>query len=420
MHLNHVLVSKELGGAGLTALGVATALHRRAQAIRVWIPGDGAAACEARRLGLDVRCYNPALISSSRSPLQTAIGCLGLLRSLRLGRDGLVHIHSPYVYRMLLPSLLLSRMRCVVHVQIEEDEETLRWAFRRPPELIVTCARFLIETVRRALPPRVQARQWIEAVPNAVDTRRFAPGDKQEAKERVGAPKDFPLALMLANLAPHKGQETAIRAVSILKQAGTQVHCWLAGIERGGATTYTDRLRALIAELGVSDLVRLLGQRDDVEFLLRASEFFLLPSTREGLPLSLLEAQACKVPVLAARTAGVPEIVTDGETGFLISADDAEGYAERIRLLLENPALYHGIAEQAHARAICESDWDCFSERIMMLYRALLERPRARAVSPADSGAFRAGRRRSWEIPAAAAGRTTVPLAAPVERLRTN
>ena len=58
---------------------------------------------------------------------------------------------------------------------------------KRPPELIVTCARFLVERVRGSLPEAVQQTQWIEALPNTVDTEKFFPVDRQEAKGRVGA-----------------------------------------------------------------------------------------------------------------------------------------------------------------------------------------------------------------------------------------
>jgi glycosyltransferase involved in cell wall biosynthesis len=378
MQCNQVLVSRELGGAGLIALRIADELRTRMRPSRVWIPGKGAATHEAHRLGLDVECYDGALISESQSRWQSVIGNLEFWKNLRGGGGGLVHVHSPYAYRLLLPGLILSRMPLVAHVHNDEGHESFRWTFRRPPHLIITCARFLVDPVRQALPRSLQQRQWIEAVPNAVNTRRFAPGDKQDAKQSVGAPTDSPLALMLANLAPHKGQETAIRAVAILKQAGVSIRCWLAGIERGGGKSYTDRLETLIWELGVEDHVRLLGQREDADLLLQAADFFLLPSTHEGLPLSILEAQATKVPVLAAPTAGIPEVVADGETGFLIAADDAVGYADRIQSLLNQPALYRRVAEQAHARAISELSWEGYCERIMFLYQALLQRHRLR------------------------------------------
>jgi glycosyltransferase involved in cell wall biosynthesis len=376
MRADQILVSKHLGGAGVVALRLADELRRRSRVSRVWIPGEGSAAREAGRLGLDVRVYDEVLNSGSPSRMRSAIAQLRLWRDLKAGAPGLVHVHSPHAYRRLLPSLLLSGARRVVHVHIDEEPEGLRWAFRHPPHLIVTCARCLVESVRQALPRTLRERQWIEAVPNAVDTARFTPRDGPAAKRRVGAPVAMPLALMLANLAPHKGQETAIRTAAILKQAGITLHVWFAGVERGGGTAYTDRLKAIIAELGVADRVRLLGQRDDADHLLGAADFLLLPSTQEGLPLSIVEAQATKVPVLAAPTAGIPEVVADGETGYLIAADDAQGYADRIKSLLDNPALAHQVAERAYARAIGESSLDVYCERIIGLYRELLDRSR--------------------------------------------
>jgi glycosyltransferase involved in cell wall biosynthesis len=376
MTYHQVLVSSDLGGAGLVALGIATELGRRSQAARVWVPGDGRAVEEARRLGLATQCYNARLLSQSRAGALMAN--LHFYRKLGSGHASLIHVHSPHAYRQLLPCLLFSRMARVAHVQIDEPIASLKWAFRLPPDLIVTCAQYLVDSVRRALPCSLQETQWIEAVPNAVDTRRFHPGDKPRAKQRVGAALSRPLALVVANLAPHKGQETAIRAVAILKQSGVAVDCWLAGVERGGGTVYTDRLQALIDDLRVQDCVRLLGHRDDIDLLLQAADFFLLPSKHEGLPLSILEAQATRVPVLAAPTAGVPEIVSDGESGFLIAAGDADGYAHRIRLLLANPELADRVAEGGFVRATRDFTWATYGERMIELYGELLERRRRR------------------------------------------
>jgi glycosyltransferase involved in cell wall biosynthesis len=173
---------------------------------------------------------------------------------------------------------------------------------------------------------------------------------------------------MLANLAPHKGQETAIRAVALLRERGVDTECWMAGVERGGEKTYTERLTRLINEAGVGDRVRLLGQRRDAPDLLRAADLFVLPSSHEGLPLSILEAQASKVPVLAAPTAGVPDVVHDGETGFLIAAQDVLGYAHQIERLLGYPELYHRIAEAAYAHTTREHNWTIYCQRISALY----------------------------------------------------
>jgi glycosyltransferase involved in cell wall biosynthesis len=152
------------------------------------------------------------------------------------------------------------------------------------------------------------------------------------------------------------------------------VTCWLAGIERHGEGAYTARLRTLIDEAGVGDRVQLLGQRRNAPDLLRAADFFLLPSTDEELPQSVLEAQATRVPVLAAApTAGIPEVVRDDETGLLILAADAEGYARRVEHLLANPGLADRVAEAAFLHTTREHNGTTYCRRVVELYDEVLE-----------------------------------------------
>jgi glycosyltransferase involved in cell wall biosynthesis len=302
--------------------------------------------------------------------LAAAQANLAMARRLRRAGRGIVHVHAPVWYGALRWGLKFSGSTRVVHVHIEEDEGMLRWAMKSPPELVITCARFLVGPARLALP--ANANTQVIAVPNAVDTEKFAPGDKLAAKQKVGAPLDRPLVLMLANLAPHKGQATAIQAIARLKQQGRAVTCWLAGVERGGATDYTQQLERLIREANVADRVTLLGQRSDAPDLMRAADVFLLPSTHEGLPLCILEAQAAQVPVVAAPTAGVPEIIHDGETGYLVAADDVIGYAQRIESLLAAPALGAQLASAAYEQVMREHRWPTYVERITAIYDDLL------------------------------------------------
>jgi glycosyltransferase involved in cell wall biosynthesis len=385
-HKDHIhcyhqfLVSRDLGGAGLIALQLARYLREQGQDSRTWVPGEGVASAEAGQMGLPWNVYDVASLFSGSS-IRAGIANWKLGRQLRKNGAGIVHVHSPSHYGALRPGLRSSALKRVVHVQIEEDEAGLRWAFKDPPELIVPCARFLVSSIERSLPEKALGRTRIVPVCNAVDIQRFTPGPKEEAKQRVGAPIGRPLALMLANLAPHKGQETAIRAVALLKQRGVDVTCWLAGVERRGAQAYTCRLRELIAEMGVGDRVELLGHRSDTPDLLRAADFLLLPSSHEGLPLTILEAQATRVPVLASPTAGIPEVIRDGETGFLIAATDAEGYARRMEQLLGDPEVGRRVADAAFQRTTREYNWQTFCRRIAALYEELLEKPTGVAPS---------------------------------------
>ncbi|MCI0682543.1 MAG: glycosyltransferase family 4 protein [Gemmataceae bacterium] len=369
--IHQVLVSRQMGGAAAIALQVARHVRESGRDSRVWIPGGGPAQEEASRLGLASGTFN-AESASSRNWVQAGFANWRLSRALQASGNGLVHVHSPAVYGMLRWGLKRSGLARVVHVHLEEGEAGWRWAFKVVPEMIVCCARFLTEQVRRALPDGAAGSTRIVAAPNAVDTDTFAPGEKDVAKAKAGARRDQPLLLMLANLSPHKGQETAIRAVALLKQRGVNVTCWLAGVERDPGGVYTARLSAMIQEAGVADRVRLLGQRRDAADLLRAADFFLLPSTNEGLPLSVLEAQATRVPVLAAPTAGVPEVVRDGETGFLIPAGDGEAYARRLEQLIVNPEVAQGVAEAAYQHTTREHTWTSYCRRISELYDEIL------------------------------------------------
>jgi glycosyltransferase involved in cell wall biosynthesis len=174
--------------------------------------------------------------------------------------------------------------------------------------------------------------------------------------------------LVAANLAPHKGQRTAIRAMKLLRDAGTDAELWLAGTERGGITTFTDELKGLVNELGLGEVVRFLGQRADMPDLMRAADAVLLPSTHEGLPISLVEAQASGTPVLAAPTAGVPEIITDEQTGFLVPADDPAGYARRLGELFRDSTAAGRMTAAALGHIRTRHTWAVFMERLRAVY----------------------------------------------------
>ena len=370
-HFHQLLVSNELGGAGSIGLQLAMALREKRQQSYVWIPGDGPATAKAEELGITCREYDPTKALTA-SMIQGALSNWKIGRLLRPHRPGLIHVHSPFYYRALLLGLKISNLKTIVHVHLQEENAGLRWSFKRPPDVIITCARFLREHVRAVLPEGYQDTQNIVAVPNAVDTERFHRGDKIWAKLQVGAPPQTRLVLMVANLALHKGQETALRAAAILRKKGMAAQFWFAGVERGGSTEYTSRLRSLVTELSLTDHVQFLGQRKDIPELLRAADCFILPSTSEGLPLSILEAQASGTPVLAAPTAGIPEVVIDGRTGFLVAAVDADGYAHRLFYLLRNPTQYSQIADRAYANVMRDHSWKTYIERVWEIYQSLL------------------------------------------------
>jgi glycosyltransferase involved in cell wall biosynthesis len=367
MFHHQILDTGELGGGNLYALAVAERLQASGQSAPVWIGAPGPAVAEAEQLRLPVRRFDQARLRAGK--LKTLGQLFHFYRAFRR-EPGLVHVHSMFNYAMMARVFKPARIRSVAHVHIEAKPEDYRWAFRKPPDAIVTCAKFLAKQVEAVVPAKCR----IVAIPNAVDTVRFSMGDRTAAKATVQAPSDRPLILMAANLAPHKGQETAIRALAELRTLGTDAELWLAGVERGSGMAFTQRLHELVKELQLSERVRFLGQRSDMPELMRAADALVLPSTNEGLPLTLLEAQAIRLPVLAAPTAGIPEIVTHGETGWLIAADDASGYARQLHELFRDVAMGKRVASTAYANILRSHTMDALMEQLQAVYREVLVR----------------------------------------------
>jgi glycosyltransferase involved in cell wall biosynthesis len=110
-------------------------------------------------------------------------------------------------------------------------------------------------------------------------------------------------------------------------------------------------LEALARELDVADAVQFLGTRSDVPRLLAAADVFLLTSVSEGIPLTLIEAMAAGVPVVATDVGGVGEMVDDGVTGCLAIAGDDATLARHVRRLTDDREFRAGVVERARCRA---------------------------------------------------------------------
>ena len=117
--------------------------------------------------------------------------------------------------------------------------------------------------------------------------------------------------------------------------------------------------------------VRFLGKVDQVAELLRGSDLFLLPSQNESFGLSALEAMACGVPVIATRACGLPEVVVEGETGYLAPVGAVDVMIERAVALLEDGAVHERLRHAAVARAL-EFSADRIVPRYEELYQGVL------------------------------------------------
>ena len=354
----------------MVAIRLAGAVKSRGLRSIAWVPGEGPAADAIDRLGVPRHGYDlEALKGRAAARLVSCARMAGVL--LRPSRP-IVHVHNPAVFGMLRPALLASRARAVVHFHIEPPIEEIEWTLKSPPAHIIACAKYIAATIADAA-RRQSVDVPVSAVPNAIDLDRFVPGDRHVARAQLGIPTGSFVALMLANLAPHKGQSTTLKAIRSLLDRGLPVECWLVGEDRATGGRYEQELRALASSLALADSVRFLGYRQDVPVLLQAADALVLPSTHEGLPLSVLEAQACRIPIVGSEIPGIREVVEDGETGFLLPADDSEGFADRLATLFQHASVREHLTEAAQRQVVRDHSFSAMEERMLSIYRSVAD-----------------------------------------------
>ncbi|MBS3967691.1 MAG: N-acetyl-alpha-D-glucosaminyl L-malate synthase BshA, partial [Truepera sp.] len=167
----------------------------------------------------------------------------------------------------------------------------------------------------------------IVVIPNAVDHQRFYPRRLPQLRLRYAHP-DEKLLVHVSNFRPIKRTLDVIRVFrEVSEQLGARLLMIGDGPERPHAVELASRL-------GVSGRVAFLGSFPRVEELLAISDLFVLPSSQESFGLAALEAMASGVPVIATRIGGIPEVVSDQETGLLFDVGDVAGMAQgALRLL---------------------------------------------------------------------------------------
>jgi L-malate glycosyltransferase len=190
---------------------------------------------------------------------------------------------------------------------------------------------------------RVPVRK-IAVVPNGIDLCHFPPRRAREVLRRV---------VVVANLRPQKGHDVLLDAIPIVLQHFPDALFALAG--SGGEL---ESLRARVRAEGLSHAVTFLGHQNDVSACLTANDIFVLPSRSEAFPNAVLEAMACGMPIVASDVGGIPELVENGHTGFLVPAGDPQALADRVCRLMANPPFAARLGETARVSAGARYSFD--------------------------------------------------------------
>ncbi len=188
----------------------------------------------------------------------------------------------------------------------------------------------------------------LHVIPNGVDTQQFHPhGPHDVLQTELGLASGTPLVGFVGRLAPEKGPERFVRAAWLIGQACPEVHFVMIGT---GALL--ERVTELRAALGMERRIHLCGARDDLHRLYPSLALLMLTSHTEAMPLALLEAMACGVPVAATAVGGVPEVVQHELTGLLAEESDLDALACYAQRMLGDRQRREAMGRKARERAV--------------------------------------------------------------------
>lgn len=232
------------------------------------------------------------------------------------------------------------------------------------------------ESVARELAKTFPAHtDRIEVIPNWIDVKALASGDRDAARTRLGAQRPL-VAAVLGQVTTIKRQDLFIRAGAILLDANPELDLDLFVIGAPGAKDgeYAASLQRLVKNAGLGDRLHFAGHREDLKSLYAGFDLVVAPSDNEGFSLVLVEAMAAGRAVIATNVGGMAEILGESMTGRLLPPDDAQALAAAMKELLEDPDERRRLGDAAAKAARERFD----SDRVLPLIEALYYRNRER------------------------------------------
>lgn len=165
-----------------------------------------------------------------------------------------------------------------------------------------------------------------------------------------------------------KGIEYLVRAAAALRSEFPALR-----VEIAGSGPQREKLEEAVVRVGLKEQVRFLGWIDDISSVLPRWDVFVMPSLEEGFPIAALDAMAAGLPVVATSVGGVPELLEDGKSGWLVPSRDVEALASRLHLLIGNPELRRSMGTAGYARVRDHFSAKQMTESFVRLYDELLD-----------------------------------------------
>ncbi len=321
----------------------------------VGVSADGPLLDVARAEGLRIVALP---LARSVSPLAQVRALRSLIRLFRAERPDLVHAHMPIsgiLARVAARVAGVPRVAYTGHGFLFNQPGSRR---RRAASLVLewiagrlTDTFLTVSDEEAADARRLGLHRRAVGIGNGRDPSRFHPDGTARTRIRaeLGVPDGRVVVLAVSRLVRHKGYPELAEAMR-----SVDAELWVVG-ERLASDRGED-MDAVLAASGLGGRLRRLGYRDDVPALMAAADIFALPSHFEGLPMSVIEAMLCGLPVVATAIKGPREQVLDGETGLLVPPMQAAPLAAALRRLAADAALRGRMGAAGRLRALDRYD----------------------------------------------------------------
>jgi glycosyltransferase involved in cell wall biosynthesis len=363
--------SAQIAGGNRALLGLFDYLNRgRFRAVSV-LPASGPMEQELRARAVPYRVV-PFEAALTGGPLQAMqlVWRLGLLCSKEKIR--VLHANDGRCYRHASVAARLLGIHRICHLQFPPEPKSLTWALNVRPDVLITCSKHMGRQLEDA---GLECLQSVPIVPveNAVDTVRYRPPqDVGQLRRSLGLEGNAQIVTIVGSVSERKGHRDFLDAARQILGRRPLTLFLVLGDDLEGKGAYRLAMEDYARVLGIAERVRFLGFRADTADWIAASDVVVLPSLKEGLPLSLAEAHGCGKPVVATRIDGIPEIVEDGVSGFLFEPHDVAGMSAAVTRLLEDEPrrIEMGMAGRQRAERVFSQR--AHAAKIQEVYERLL------------------------------------------------
>ena len=310
----------------------------------------------------------PIPISRGLNPFKHAVSTFRLVQLFRRERFDIVHVHTPIAALIGRVAARLAGVPMVVytahgfyfHDQMRALPKALFALLEqlggRLTDLLFTQS---AEDAETAVTRRFLPADRVIAIGNGVDPQRFRAGDpalRSRARAALGIPADATVIGMVGRMVAEKGYPEYLRAA--LRISSDRADIYFVAIGDRLPSDHAGSIDGVLedARIRLGDRLILAGLRDDVPDLLAALDVFTLPSHREGMPRTIIEAMMMALPVVATNIRGSREEVIPGETGLLVPVKDEVALADALMQLIDEPRMRQRMGAAGRARALAHYD----------------------------------------------------------------